>query len=112
MQAAPAGDAITAGACRPTVARKDNNPIMNDHQSARVAAADIFAALDLPPGTAGIPRLLDELIWQVRARAATQIITEEQQHPADNWLSAAIKWDHVAVLAAELRDRVEMQARQ
>jgi hypothetical protein len=109
---APAGDSITAGACRPTVARKDNNPIMNDHQPARVAAADILAALDLPPGTAGIPRLLDELIWQVRhARAATQIITEEQ-HPADNWLSAAAKWDHVAVLAAELRDRVEGQARQ
>ena len=85
--------------------------MIHDDQPARVNAADILAALDLLPGTAGIARLLDELIWQARnARAATQVIAAEQ-HPAAHWLDAAAKWDHVAILAGELRDRTARQAR-
>ena len=84
--------------------------MMNDDQPAPATAADILASLDLPPGTAGIPRLLDEVIWQARnARAATQIIAEGH-HPGDNWYAAAAKWDHVAILAAELRNRTGSQA--
>jgi len=85
--------------------------MMNDDRPAPATAADILASLDLPPGTAGIPRLLDEVIWHVRnARAATQIIAEEH-HPPGNWHAVAAKWDHVAILAAELRGRTESQAR-
>jgi|HubBroStandDraft_5_1064220.scaffolds.fasta_scaffold09859_1 hypothetical protein len=85
--------------------------MMNEDQPAPVTTPDILAALDLLPGTAGIPRLLDQVIWQVRnARAATQILLAEN-HPADNWLTAARSWDRSAILAAELRDRSERQAR-
>jgi hypothetical protein len=85
--------------------------MMNDEQPAGVTPADLLAGLDLLPGAAGIPRLLDEVIWQARnARAATQILLEEH-HPGDNWLHLAGKWNRIALLAAELRDRAESQAR-
>jgi hypothetical protein len=85
--------------------------MMNDDRSVPATAADSLASLDPASGIAGIPRLLDELIWHVRhARAATQIILEED-HPADNWHAAAAKWDHVAILATELRDRTRSPAR-
>ena len=87
--------------------------MMNHDQPARATANDTIAELDLLPGIAGIPRLLDAVIWHVRnARAATQIITEEDDHPAANWHDAAARWDSVAVLAAELRDRTGKQASQ
>jgi len=83
----------------------------NDDQSSPATAADLLASLDLPPGAAGIPRLLDEVIWHVRnARAATQIITEEEHHPPGNWYAAATRWEHVAILAAELRNRTRNQS--
>jgi hypothetical protein len=87
--------------------------MMNDDHPAAATGNDVLAGLDLPPGTAGIPRLLDAVIWHVRnALAATQIITEEDNHPRDNWTATAAKWDHVAILAAELRDRTEKQVLQ
>ena len=87
--------------------------MMNDDQPAPATTADLLVGLDLPAGTDGIPRLLDEVIWHVRnARAATQIITEEDNHPPANWHAAAAKWEHVAILVAELRDRTEERARQ
>jgi hypothetical protein len=87
--------------------------MMNDDEPAQATGNDIIAALDLVPGTAGIPRLLDAVIWHVRnARAATQSITEEDKHPAENWTAVTAKWDHVTILVAELRDRSEKQASQ
>lgn len=85
--------------------------MMNDDRPIPATAADSLASLDLASGVAGIPRLVDELIWHVRhARAATQIILEEN-HPAENWQSAAAKWNHVAILATELGDRTGSPAR-
>jgi hypothetical protein len=86
--------------------------MMNDDRPVAATPADSLASLDPAPGVAGIPRLLDELIWHVRhARAATQIILEEEDHPADNWHAAAAKWDYVAILATKLRDRTGSPAR-
>jgi hypothetical protein len=84
---------------------------MTEDHPVPATSADVLAGLDLPPGTDGIPRLLEVVIWHVRnARAATLIITEENGHPAENWADAAARWDQVAVLAAELADRTASQA--